>query len=209
MDLEAIKQYLQDNKDNADVMTFVQGLGTAAKVDITSVKDFISDNEEGKRWMQSQMDSKVTQGIDTWKTNHLQKTMDDEISKRFPDETPESKKLKQLESELADERNARKRETLKNKALGYASEKKLPTELIDHLLGEDEESTMSNMTKLETIFQARLAEAVESKFIESGRDQKKGGTATTFTREQIEAMSEADINKNWDAIQESMSNGSL
>ena len=80
---------------------------------------------------------------------------------------------------------------------------------MDFLLGEDEDSTLSNLTKLETVFTERLTTAVEEKFASSGRDPKQGKTGTTFTREQINAMSEEEINASWDAIQAAMADGSL
>ena len=53
---------------------------------------------------------------------------------------------------------------MKNKALTVASEKKLPiTNIVDLLLGKDEESTLENIGRIETVFGNSVQSAVEER----------------------------------------------
>ena len=63
----------------------------------------------------------------------------------------------------------KQREVLKNKALTIAAEKKLPiNKVIDLVLGEDEESTVSNIGKFEEIFGSSVQAAVEERLKGNG-----------------------------------------
>ena len=58
----------------------------------------------------------------------------------------------------------KQREVLKNKALTVASERKLPiTNIVDLLLGKDEESTLENIGRIETVFGDSVQSAVEER----------------------------------------------
>jgi len=170
MTLEEVKKFLEDNKDKEDVKAFV---GELSDVSADKVKGFL-ETEEGKRLLQPRLDQNFTKGLETWKANNLEKLIEDEVKKRNPEETPEQKELRKLRQEIEDERKARNRETLVNKALKIADEKSLPKGVIDYFVGDDEEKTVSNLGKLEEEFNAAVTRAVEAKFKDSGRDIETG-----------------------------------
>lgn len=176
MKLEDIKKFLSDNKDQDDVKAY---LGELSKPTAEGVKGFL-DTDEGKKLIQPKMDAHFTKGLETWKTNNLQKLVDDEVAKRNPAETPEQKELKKLREEIENERKARNRETLVNKALKVAKEKSLPDGIIDFFIADDEETTLANLSKLEEDYSKAVQSAIEIKFKESGRsiDQGSGGAQT-------------------------------
>ncbi|KOP82000.1 alanyl-tRNA synthetase [Bacillus sp. FJAT-21945] len=176
MKLEDIKKFLSDNKEQDDVKVY---LGELSKPTVEGVKGFL-DTEEGKKLIQPKLDTHFTKGLETWKTNNLQKLVDDEVAKRNPAETPEQKELKKLREEIENERKARNRETLVNKALKVAKDKSLPDGIIDFFIADDEETTLANLSKLEEDYSKAVQLAVETKFKESGRniDQGSGGTQT-------------------------------
>jgi hypothetical protein len=174
--LADIKKFLSDNKEQDDVKAY---LGELSKPTVEGVKGFL-DTEEGKKLIQPKLDSHFTKGLETWKTNNLDKLIDEEVKKRNPSKTPEQLELEKLRKEIEDERKARNRETLVNKALKVAKEKNLPDGIIDFFIADDEETTLTNLTKLEEDYSKAVQSAVEAKFKESGRsidfgDDKKGG----------------------------------
>ncbi|MEC0544971.1 DUF4355 domain-containing protein [Bacillus subtilis] len=169
MNIEEIKQFLAENKDNEEVKAFV---GELSAVSADKVKGFL-ETEEGKRLIQPRLDSYFTKGLETWKSNNLDSLIEEELQKRNPSKTPEQIELEKLRSEIERERAARNREALVNKALNVADEKQLPKGVIDYFIGEDEETTLANLSKFEETFNAAVQNAVDIKFKESGTNFEK------------------------------------
>ncbi|WP_345912115.1 DUF4355 domain-containing protein [Bacillus altitudinis] len=177
MNIEEIKQFLEQNKENEEVKAFV---GELSAVSVDKVKGFL-ETEEGKKFLQPRLDQHFTKGLDTWKANNLEKIVEEEVSKRNPSKTPEQIEVEKLRKEIEAERAARNRETLVNKALKAADEKKLPKDVIDFFIGENEESTIENLSKLEESINAAVQAAVDVKFKESGREIERGNGAGNST----------------------------
>ncbi|MGG1696932.1 DUF4355 domain-containing protein [Bacillus zhangzhouensis] len=173
MNIEEIKQFLEQNKENEEVKAFV---GELSAVSADKVKGFL-ETEEGKKVLQPRLDQHFTKGLETWKANNLEKIVEEEVSKRNPSKTPEQIEVEKLRKEIEAERAARNRETLVNKALKAADEKKLPKDVIDFFIGENEDSTLENLSKLEESFNSALQNAVEAKFKDSGREIERGNGA--------------------------------
>lgn len=173
MNIEEIKQFLEQNKENEEVKAFV---GELSAVSADKVKGFL-ETEEGKKLLQPRLDQHFTKGLETWKDNNLKKIVEEEVSKRNPSKTPEQIEVEKLRKEIEAEKAARNRETLVNKALKAADEKKLPKDVIDFFIGENEDSTLENLSKLEESFNAAVQAAVDVKFKESGREIERGNGA--------------------------------
>jgi hypothetical protein len=170
MNLEEVKQFLEENKEDKKVSAYIEELST---VSAEKVEGFL-DTKEGKRILQPRLDTNFTKGLNTWKDKNLDKLVDEEVRKKNPDKTPEQKELEQLRNEIESERKQRNRETLKNKALTIADEKKLPKGILDYFIGEDEDTTNANLTKLEEEYNRAVQGAVDSKFKESGTKFEQG-----------------------------------
>ncbi|WP_342488544.1 DUF4355 domain-containing protein [Cytobacillus sp. FSL W7-1323] len=166
IDINAIKKFISENKDKPEVISY---LGELSMPTVEGVKGFL-ETEEGKSILQPKLDSYFTRGLDTWKKNNLDSLIDEEVKKRNPAKTPEQLELEKLRKDIEDERKARNRETLVNKALKVAKEKNLPDGIIDFFIAEDEEKTLSNLTKLEEEYNKAVQSGVDSKFKENGRD---------------------------------------
>ncbi|RAU04228.1 hypothetical protein DEJ55_11130 [Bacillus pumilus] len=177
MNIEEIKQFLEQNKENEEVKTFV---GELSAVSVDKVKGFL-ETEEGKKLLQPRLDQHFTKGLATWKDNNLEKIVEEEVSKRNPSKTPEQIEVEKLRKEIEAEKAARNRETLVNKALKVADEKKLPKDVIDFFIGENEDSTLENLSKLEESFNGAVQAAVDVKFKESGREIERGNGAGNST----------------------------
>lgn len=171
------------------------------------VQQFVNQNDEAKKWLQSLTDSRVTEAIKTYEKKTLPKKLEEEIAKRYPPETPEQKQLRELQQKLEQIEQEKIRESLRNKALSVATEKQLPTKLIDFFVGQDEETTLKNLSVFEEVFASAVQQAVEARFKEAGRQPQPSSTNTKpLTREMIEKMSPEEINNRWDEIEKFLSN---
>lgn len=168
--LEEVKKFLDENKDNEEVKSYLNELSA---VSADKVNGFL-DTDEGKRLIQPRLDSHFTKSLDTWKANNLDALVEAKVKELYPEETEEQKRIRRLEKELEDQKTAAQREKLLNKAVSYASEKQLPADVVEFFIGEDEETTMKNLGVFEEKYTAAVQKAIESKFQESGSSFEKG-----------------------------------
>ncbi|OEH86246.1 hypothetical protein BHU72_11980 [Desulfuribacillus stibiiarsenatis] len=180
MDLQAVQQFIEQNKDNPEVQGYVGGFVTPDRV-----QKYI-DSEDGKKIIQPKLDSYFTKGLETWKEKSLPKVLEEEISKRFPAETPEQKQLRELHDKLNKLEQEKTRESLKNVAITQATQKGLPVNLVDFFIGQDQDSTVTNLAKLEETWQKALQDAVEAKFKDNGRTPPRNTSGTPTEIEQLE-----------------------
>ncbi|MFT8362913.1 MAG: DUF4355 domain-containing protein [Sporolactobacillus sp.] len=171
MDLNEIKTWLNEHKSDSDVSAY---LGELSAVDATKAQAFL-DTEEGKKIIQPRLDQHFTKGLETWKTNNLNSLIEEEVKKRNPQKSPAEIEVEKLRKEIEDERKARARQELTNKALKIADEKKLPKDVLDFFIGNDEETTTANLGKLEETFNKAVQAGVDAKFQQSGRHVNHGG----------------------------------
>jgi hypothetical protein len=203
LNLEQVQEFLEANKENGEVKGYLGKLSTPS---IEGVKGFLESNDEGKKLFQSLSDAKVTQGIESFKKNNLSKLIDEEVKKRFPEKDEKDIELENIKAELAKMQSEKTRESLTNKAIKFANEQKLPLDLVDYFIGEDEEKTTGNLTKLKEVFDNHLQLLVDEKLKAGGTNLQDGDKPVTLTLEKINGMSEAETLKNWDAIQSFLKN---
>ena len=171
MTIEEVKKFMEENKSNEELKSYLQGL-----VCVEGVQKFLNENEEGKRFLDSERDKHLNKGLDTWKSNNLQKEIDKKILELYPEETPDKKQLRELIVKIEKMESEKQKEVLKNKALTIAAEKKLPiNKIIDFVLGSDEESTVSNIGRFEEIFGASVQSAVEERLKGNGYTPPNNG----------------------------------
>lgn len=132
MNIEEIKKFLAENKDNEEVKAFV---GELSAVSADKVEGFL-ETEEGKRFIQPRLDSYFTKGLATWKANNLDSIVEEKIRERNPDKTPAELEIEKLKKQIEDAEKARNREALVNKALNVADEKSCLKELLTILLAK-------------------------------------------------------------------------
>lgn len=185
MTLEEIKAWLLANKDNADVKTYLGELSTPT---VEGVEGFL-DTEAGKKVLQPRLDSNFTKGLNTWKEKNLEALVAAEVAKRNPSKTPAEIALEELQKKFDDSEKARSREKLMNQAIKQANDKGLPVDLLEFFVSDDEESTNSNLGKLEETYNKAVQAAVETKFKENGRHINNGtGSHTPGTIKSIQEM---------------------
>lgn len=204
MDFNEIKTYIETNKDtNEDVKTYLQGF---KQFGVEDVNKFVSENQDGKKWFDSERDKHFDKGLTTWKTNNLNKEIDTEIKKRFPDKDQKDIELENIKAQMESMRTEKEREKLLNVAIKSATDKKIPLSVVDFLLGQDEQSTISNLGKFEESMQSYIQAQVDKRIADGSytppKDKTNGGA---ITLESIKTMSPDEINKNWDAVQKVLS----
>ena len=169
MTLEEVKQFIEENKGDEQVQSYLQGLTT-----VEGVKDFTKNNPEGVRWLDSEKDKHSSKSLETWKSNNLESIIEEEVNKRNPQETPEQKRIRELEEKIAETEQAAKRDKLLNKAVSVASEKGLPTDIVSFFVGEDEDTTVQNLESFKEKYDAAIQSQIDAKFKENGRDVPGG-----------------------------------
>jgi hypothetical protein len=58
MTLEEVKKYMEENKNSDEVKAYLQGL-----VNVEGVQTFFTQNEDGKRWLDSERDKHLNKGL--------------------------------------------------------------------------------------------------------------------------------------------------
>lgn len=145
------EQVLSFLSENQEVITEV--------LTATHIENYLS-NSEGQKFMQPKLDKYFNKGLETWKQNNLEKLIDEEIAKRYPEETPEMRKIKELEQKLAEKEREAVRKELTIKAQQLASEKGLPADLATYFIADNEETTIENIEKFNSAFKSHLDNAV-------------------------------------------------
>jgi hypothetical protein len=205
--LKEVKLFLESNKDNAEVQAFIQELNPLT---IERVQAYLNNDEQGKKWHQSTTDAKITKAIETYKEKTLPNLIQQEREKiqqeLNPKETPEQKEVRQLRERQQAIEKELKRTAILNFATKEAVNRKLPVELIEKILGEDEDATIKNIDFLENVYKKAIQNEVAEIFKSTGikphqTQQNQGGF---YTREQLKSMSQEEIMANLDKV-----NGSL
>ncbi|WNN74348.1 DUF4355 domain-containing protein [Lysinibacillus capsici] len=145
------------------------GNGQGATLTLESVQSFLNDDDEGKKWLQSFADTRITDAIKTYETKTLPKKLEDEISKRYPPESEEAKQLRDLKAQFEQSQKEATREKLVNQALSTATEKSLPAKLVEFFVGEDAEKTTANLGILE----AELMRLYKQKLINASKMEER------------------------------------
>lgn len=183
-----VKQFIEENKEDEGVSNYIGGFVTADRV------NKYLETDDGKKLLQPMLDKYHTKGLETWKTNNLEKLIDAEIKKRFPEKDPKDIELEKIKAELAKIQTEKQRETLTNKAIKIANEKKIPLDLVDYFISDNEEKTVSNLAKLEEVFNSHAQKIVEERL--------KGGSYTppddkNNPKADYEKMSMEEYAKQW------------
>lgn len=150
-----LMELIKSIADDADIDETIKGSNLAElfKKDLTldEVKNFIESNQEGKQYLQSYGDKRVTDGIKSWKDKNLQTLINDEVLKATgKKKSPEQLKIEELEKKmLENEARAQKAEKVA-KYKDVLAEKKIPMEMIDYFLTDDEETTNTRIDNFST-----------------------------------------------------------
>lgn len=202
-----VQTYMDTNKEVAEVKTYLDTFKVQPSLEV--FKGLTNTDADYKSYMDSEKDKHLSKGIETFKTNNLDKIYQDRFKLENPTADPRDIELNKMRAEFEAMKNESSRKDLTNKALKLAEQKKLPSSLIDFFIGDSEESTTKNLEALESVFSTQV-EAIVLERLKSGYKppiDNNGGV--TYTKEQISKMSPTEFNKLYDtnreAIQKAMS----
>lgn len=171
--IQEVQSFITEHKDSEDVKNLIGSFVTPERV-----STFL-DSENGSKLLQPRLDKYHTKGLESWKEKNLSKLLEDEIAKRNPGETEEQKRLRKLEEDNRTFQSKLKKEGLKSSALKNLKSSEL-AELVDFFIGDDESSTSTNLSTLETVFNkaldAKIAEALKNGGRIPAVGDDKGGT---------------------------------
>ena len=138
-------------------------------------------NATVKSELDSEKDKHHNTALETWKSNHLQGLIDEEVSKRNPQETPEQKRIRELEEKLQQNEQKEQRAALRERAIKYMTEKgydaKFATKYADKFLAADETATHTFLDDFKTDFDAFVQASVEERMKGSARNPGGGSHA--------------------------------
>ncbi len=132
-----------------------------------------------------------------------QKTEAEKLAKMNAEQKAEYEKKKQLDELARREADITRRE-LRAEALVQLGEKGLPAKLADVLDYSSADACTNSINSVSEAFQQAVAEGV-AKVTQGGKPPKaapEGGKL--YTREELKAMTPAEINANWDSVQASL-----
>lgn len=187
MEFKDIKEFIETNKDsNEEVKAYLQGF---KQFSVEEVQKFVNDNQDAKKWFDSERDRHFDKGLTTWKTNNLEKLITEEIKKRNPDKSPEQIENERLRADFEKLERTIALKEVKEKATLTATEKKIPLEILDFLISEDEEKTNTNLSTFESVMDKYVKAQVEERLKGSYTPPGGGGTGNQgITKEQFQAM---------------------
>ena len=180
-----VQDYITANGEKEEVSNYIKGFN---KIDLDGAKNFLETNEEGK----SYFDTRVGKGIETFKTNNLQKLIDAEMLKKNPSLTPQELKIQELEQKFTDMEKSKTKVEQMSKYKDILQQKKIPSNMVDFLINDDETVTNANISLFEDGMKSYIEEAIKAKF---GNNVHIPATATT-TPPTLISQGEWDKNKN-------------
>ena len=163
--LTEIIDLLKNLADDAEIDETVKGNATLAKLfekglTLDDVKNFMENNEEGKQYLQSYGDKRVTDGIKTWKDKNLDTLINDAVLKATgKKKTPEELRFEELQKQLDDEKAIRIKAENTNKLNGLLSEAGLDPKKAAEFFNID---NMENIEKAIGNFKADMDEGIKA-----------------------------------------------
>jgi len=178
MEFKEITAELEKFKDSDEYKSYVGGFITADRV------TKYLETEDGKKYIQPILDRYHTKGLESWKTNSLPKLLDEEVRKKLPEVDPRDTELANLKAEVNAIKAQKAREELKNKATKALNDKQMPLSVVDFIIGEDENTTNSNIAKLTEVFSSHVNTEIDKRLKSNTyippKNNKKDGSNDPF-----------------------------
>ena len=196
---------LEDEAEVLDILKEHEEIKSLAKdFDVNSItledfKTMLANNETIKGYHMSTLDSAVSKGVESFKTNkmpsYIEKAIEDKANEG---KTPEQIKLVELEQKLANMEKEKTKAELMAKYTKTLNEKNLPSELVNFIITDNEEVINENIGKFENMFKSTVDSLVQEKLKGGQYVPPKGETPTTknpFSKEHFNLTEQAKILK--------------
>lgn len=142
------------------------------EITIEQFKNAIKNNLECKGYYDSLVDKSVNvrleKGIEAWKAGNLEKIIEEEINKRYPQKTEAEIKFEEQQRALEKAQAEKKQLELQIKYHDLMAENNLPIDILDFVSGKDLESTINNIKRFkdltDKIVDKKVQEGIEERF---------------------------------------------
>lgn len=171
MDIKEIKEYLDNNKENKEVIDFIKSIQQPITRD--TVEMWCKEGE-GKSWLDRNCDIYSTKAIETARTNALEKFKKEELPKLQEEYykaktnegmTPEQKQVRELQTQLEKMQKQQKINETKNNYSKVFAEKGLDVRMLDFLnLDRENDLIDKDISTMEEIFKSNVNSKVEETF---------------------------------------------
>ncbi|SCJ11829.1 DUF4355 domain-containing protein [Intestinibacter bartlettii] len=202
-----LKSELLELVDKVDDNTDIDDIIFNSFMNMENIKRNLDSNKDFKSKYDAEVSEKINTAISNFKTKDMQKLIDAEVLKRTNNpETPEQKQIRELKERLdaADKKNARTEMISKYKDILAA--KNIPSEMVDFLLGDDDDVTNANITLFENNMKNYIETQVKERMSKGSYKPPvpSGGSSEKITWAQVQENPEGLYEK-WVAQEESNS----
>lgn len=175
------------NKSESGVMDMLDPV--MPKFGFDDAKKVIEETDEGKQFINSFADSRVSKAVETAVTNFKEKNMPDILKSEIEKAkeallvehkiklSPEEERIKKLEEETEQIKRESKQKDLLMLKLDKLSEKGLSREFLNFVPGDTKEDIINSVENLHELFSTKVTELtkaeVDKKFKEFGNTPKK------------------------------------
>nr|DAP87185.1 MAG TPA: Major head protein [Caudoviricetes sp.] len=202
-----LKSELLELVEKVDDNTDIDDIIFNSFMNMENIKRNLDSNKDFKSKYDAEVSEKINTAISNFKTKDMQKLIDAEVLKRTNNpETPEQKQIRELKERLdaADKKNARTEMISKYKDILAA--KNIPSEMVDFLLGDDDDVTNANIALFENNMKNYIETQVKERMSKGSYKPPvpSGGTSGKITWAQVQENPEGLYEK-WVAQEESNS----
>jgi len=183
---KAIEMVLE-NKTEDGVMDMLDPV--IPKFGFDDAKKLVEETDEGKQFLNSFADSRVSKAVETAVSNFKEKSMPEILNSEIEKAkeallvehkiklSPEEQRIKKLEEETEKIRYENKQKDLLMHKLDKLSETGLPREFMNYISGDSKEDIETNVKNFQELFSSKVSEVtkaeVDKKFKELGTTPKK------------------------------------
>lgn len=202
-----LKSELLELVEKVDDNTDIDDIIFNSFMNMENIKRNLDSNKDFKSKYDAEVSEKINTAISNFKTKDMQKLIDAEVLKRTNNpETPEQKQIRELKERLdaADKKNARTEMISKYKDILAA--KNIPSEMVDFLLGDDDDVTNANIALFENNMKNYIETQVKERMSKGSYKPPvpSGGSSEKITWAQVQENPEGLYEK-WVAQEESNS----
>ncbi|WP_368235974.1 DUF4355 domain-containing protein [Clostridium perfringens] len=153
-------ELINEVEEDSEIDEIILNNGFAKPLDVNGFNELLASNKD----IQSLVDGKVTKGIESFKKKSMPKLVEAEVLKRTGEtETPEAKAIRELQQKLDAMEKEKARAEMVAKFKDTLIDKKIPSKLIDFVLGDDEETTTANIELFEDSMRTYINSQVSEK----------------------------------------------
>ncbi|MBY7007865.1 DUF4355 domain-containing protein [Clostridium botulinum] len=188
-----LNELFKNIADDAEIDEIIKGstLADLFKKDLTldEVKNFVESSDDGKKYLQIYGDKRVTDGIKTWKDKNLQTLINDEVLKATgKKKTPEQIEIEQIKAQLKEQTQKAERAETVAKYKDVLAEKKIPMEMIDYFLTDNEETTNTRIDNFSTYVNDMVNNGVKDKMADGSYTPPGENGAGDLTADDVAKM---------------------